>query len=374
MRRFGVGLINMDWLKSIFIMERIFLRASIVFVFTVGLLGCRASFEPTAVFVNEFIVNQIAYVPFRSELVAIDISNPHTPHILGRTDLQFNIVDVGATSSDLFVIRRATSALEGQINSDGGVVQLNISDGSLRFVEKTGFPPFPQAIAVLDDKVYISGNDKSWALERTSISSSSQLPMLSERGYNTLLAHNQILLAGGGTCSFRTGACSGWLDQFSVAESRVERLYEGEIPIFDMKIIGDRLMTFGRGIMFPDLDNLANISQYHIEYLGGSYGGVMEVSNDDRTFYLAEAHEIIIYQFDAATGTPSFVSRESSAPIGTYFTHLALKDDYLFAVSSYGFHVIDVSDPYQPFGVVFVSLSENAPEPVRLLPQPTLTP
>lgn len=327
------------------------------------------------VFENRFVAGEFAYVPFETKLITVDISNPKSPEFIEALQLEFRVTDSVVDYPHLYVAKSADSAIVGETQTDGGILKFDISTGRPELVDQISFPPFPKAITHHESSLFVSGIDQTWVFATDKPLRSNGTSSRFNQTYNSLMIHQDSLFAGGGGCSFRTGHCWGWLDRIdqpgSNAPNRM-RVYEGELPIFDMRVIDGRLVTFGRGVTSTPIAELNRFPAFHLEHAGGTYSGLMTAEGDGSRFYLIENHELLIYQFGDADALPQLVGREGSAPMGTYFTQISIKDSYVYAVSNYGLHLIDVSNPSQPFGAAFIAFeSINDVHPVLPHPSPT---
>ncbi|MFK7804365.1 MAG: hypothetical protein AB8G95_22205 [Anaerolineae bacterium] len=331
-----------------------------------------------AKFENGFIRGDYAYVPFERNLLTIDISNPLQPEVIDRIYMRFKVVEVVLDGDNLYVGRSADSSIDGQVKTDGGVFKYDISASIPEFKDQLTFPPFVRAIAADTNHLVVSGLEETWVTRSNENLGASQYDNHIGYSYNQLLWHEGFLLGGGGFCSFRTGHCQGWLDKIVISDRNeifAERLYAGSIPIFTMEIIGDRLVTHGRNIMIAPLGELELFPTDQVEYAGGSYSGV-SAGSDNHVFYFAENHEIFVRQFNEQGALPVLIGQESSAPVGTFFTHMTINEKHLYAVSSYGLHIIDIADPQNPFGAAFLPFSDNPGDNTDQapIPQPSATP
>lgn len=321
-----------------------------------------------------FVADGYAYVPQERQVLVVDVRKPAAPRQVAAWEVPGPVEHVVVADGIAYVIHRP-SAESWDANAgpvDGGVQIVDVDrPRSPRVRGLFHTPAVATDVAVAgrhagDELLYVS----DWAGVRTVALRRGREPRevaSSDAGMSALELAGERLIGVRGSCSVRTGACSGalWLADVTDAQAPVAlaTVASEDVPGYDVAVAGDYAYVGGRGIWVVALAGATPAVVETLPLRLGAHRAFVEATPSH--VYLV-THRLQVFE---GAGTPEL--REVAAidlPEGLWVHDAALQGERLYVAAEQGLFIYDVGDPADP--VLAGSLRTGGP----LSPSPTPTP
>jgi hypothetical protein len=161
-----------------------------------------------------------------------------------------------------------------------------------------------------------------------------------------------MVYGGWARCYFRSGGCEGGLTTIDLSDAALQTYEYQSVGVTDLAAVGDYLYVLGSHFTIRPLNALATTPDLNPE-LPPIDGRVIGLKG--HTLYNINAHLLQSYNVTNPLAPVQLMSTEA-APEGTFFLETSLHHNHVYLVSHYGFHVFNVADSENMFGIGYVAL------------------
>lgn len=304
---------------------------------------------------STFVQGRYAYVPARTGVQVVDINTPERPRILGGLNTAGQVVRTQVRDDYLYALK-----IEGWNSATGeqtpsGVVIASLND-PIRPKEVAFLPSTYGVYEFLATDSYLFVSD--WAETRVydiRDPAEAVLSTILPTKIDNIVSVEGAIYGGWAQCAFRSGLCMGGVHQIDLDKGAptITKTYEYEqFGVSQLFPYGRYLYLIGNGFAAVPLDQLDQGTNY-LQTPSDIYGQVVAFSGN---FFLTNSgHQLLTINLNDPAH-PTLSHTMEIAPEGTFFLESSQQDSHLYLVSDYGFHIFNMANPNNPYGVGYVAL------------------